>query len=57
MRRVRRAIGELEKRAVLTDDGEFVAILDPDGLFKRLLNRRAVVERVGRQLAETEAEK
>jgi hypothetical protein len=48
---------DLEKRAVLADDGEFVAIVDSDGRFKRLLNRRTVVERVGRQMAETDAGK
>jgi hypothetical protein len=43
---------DLERQAVMTDDGEFVAILDPEGRFKRLLNRRTVVERVARQMAE-----
>jgi hypothetical protein len=46
------SVKDLERQAVLVDDGEFVAILDADGRFKRLLNRRAIIERVGKQVAQ-----
>jgi hypothetical protein len=50
------SLKDLEQHAVLIGEGEFVAILDPEQRFKRLLNRRAVVERVGRQIAESGAD-
>ena len=48
---------DLERRAVLTDADHFVAVVDDDKRFKRLLDRRAVIERAARQVAEAETAK
>jgi hypothetical protein len=45
------AARELERQAVL-QGGQFVAVVDPDGRFKRLLDRDAIVEQLGREIAE-----
>jgi hypothetical protein len=43
---------ELHRQVVLRDEGDFVAIVDTDGRFERLLNRRRIAEHLGREVAE-----
>jgi hypothetical protein len=44
-------VRDLQRQAVL-QDGPFVAVLDGEGRFKRLLNRGAIVEQLSREIAE-----
>jgi hypothetical protein len=46
---------ELQQQIVLSDDHEFVAVIDNQGRFKRLFNRREIAERLGYETAERNA--
>lgn len=43
---------ELQRQVVLREGGDFVALVDREGRFERLLDRRRVTERIGHEAAE-----
>lgn len=43
---------ELQRQVVLREGGDFVALVDGDGRFERLLDRRRITERIGHEAAE-----